>query len=349
MKKIALSVISLSILLLLSGCGEKEESTTTNDVIPVRVVLLTKTPVKKNIFSSGQFTTGDEAILSFKTGGVIKSIYVKEGDAVKKGQLLASLELTEIEAGVEQASAGYEKSLRDYNRVKQLYEDSVATLAQMQDAKTGFDVATQQFAAAKFNRNYSEIRALENGFILKKISSEGQIVGPGTPVLMTNGAGRGNWKLQVAVSDNEWAAVRVGDQAFIETDAAPGEKFSAVVSAKSEGVDPYTGTFSLELRLTSRPRLLPASGMFGRAEIVPSLKRELWTIPFESVLDGEGSTGYVFVSRDGETAQKIRVTIADFDGKEIFVSSGLENVKYLITTGSAYLRNNSKIKISGNK
>lgn len=349
MKKTLLSVITLTLLFLLPGCGEKEETTTANDVIPVRAVVLSKAPVKKNIFASGQFTTGDEAMLSFKTGGVIKSIYVKEGDAVKKGQLLASLELTEIEAGVEQAAAGYEKALRDYNRVKQLYEDSVATLAQMQDAKTGFDVAAQQLASAKFNRNYSEIRALENGFLLKKISTEGQIVGPGTPVLMTNGAGKGTWKLKVAVSDNEWAAVRVGDQATIETDAVPGEKTSAVVSAKSEGVDPYTGTFALELRLISRPSVLPASGMFGKAVIVPSLKRELWTIPFESVLDGDGNTGYVFISQDGETAQKIKITIADFDGKEIFVSSGLENAKFLITTGSAYLRNNSKIKISGNK
>ncbi len=341
-------IVSFAVIaVLITGCGKKEEDTKDSGVIPVKVLTLTKEVVKKNIFASGQFTTGDEALLSFKTGGIIRSIYVKEGDAVKKGQLLASLELTEIQAVVEQASAGYEKALRDYNRVKKLYEDSVATLAQMQDAKTGLEVASQQLASAKFNLSYSEIRALSSGFILKKLANEGQIAGPGMPVLMTNGAGNGEWKLKVALSDNEWAQIKTGDKAFVEIDASPGIKTAAVVSAKSEGVDPYTGTFSAELRLTSKSPVSPASGMYGRSEIIPSLSGEFWKVPFESVLDGEGNSGYVFVSDDGMTARKVKVSIADFSGSDILISGGLENTKCVITTGSAYLADNSKIKIAG--
>ncbi|MGY0039503.1 biotin/lipoyl-binding protein [Pedobacter sp. NJ-S-72] len=74
---------------------------------------------------SGQFTTDDEVLLSFKTGGIINSLLVKEGDAVKKGQLLATLNLTEINAQVQQTQLSYEKAKRDYQRTKNLYSDSV--------------------------------------------------------------------------------------------------------------------------------------------------------------------------------------------------------------------------------
>src|SRR3989339_2236405 len=143
MKKLFLiiSFFGIMVSFSLTGC-KKEETAATEDIIPVKVVELKKENVRRVITSSGQFSTDDETFLSFKTGGIIKTIFVKEGDAVKRGQLLAALELTEISAGVSQANAGYEKALRDYKRVDNLYKDSVATLAQLQDAKTGLEIST---------------------------------------------------------------------------------------------------------------------------------------------------------------------------------------------------------------
>ncbi|MFX4370069.1 hypothetical protein ABTA37_20270, partial [Acinetobacter baumannii] len=77
--------------------------------------------------------------------------------------LIATLNLTEINAQVQQAEIAYEKALRDYKRVTNLYKDSVANLEQMQNAKTALDVAQQQVTAANFNKNYSEIKALTDG------------------------------------------------------------------------------------------------------------------------------------------------------------------------------------------
>jgi multidrug efflux pump subunit AcrA (membrane-fusion protein) len=68
-------------------------------------------------YVSGQFTTDDEVMLSFKTTGIINKIYVKEGDAIQRGQLLATLNLTEIDASLEQARLALEKSTRDHQRI----------------------------------------------------------------------------------------------------------------------------------------------------------------------------------------------------------------------------------------
>lgn len=334
--------------IFLQACGGKktEIAKANSETIPVRVVSLQQESVSQSVTASGQFTTDDEAYLAFKTGGVIQRIFVNEGDPVKKGQLLATLYLTEINAQVQQAALGLEKAQRDYNRVSALYKDSVATLEQMQNAKTALDIAKQQVSAANFNQNYSEIRATESGYVLRKLASEGQVAGPGTPVLQVNGAGNKDWLLKVSVSDRQWNAIRKGDRANVATDAAPGQRLEAEVLRKSEGVDPVTGTFSVSLRLKQKPSGSIAAGLFGKAVIQPSEQVESWSIPYDAVLDGDAGTGYVFITNDNKTAEKVRITIASITENSVLVSAGLENARALIVSGNAYLNDKSPITIT---
>ena len=157
--KLILSV--LPVALLIASCGTKPEAAKTsneNKPIPVKVMSLNQNGEATEIELSGQFTTDDEVNLSFKTGGIINKVYVKEGDAIKQGQLLATLNMTEISAQVESYQIAFEKANRDYERVMKLYKDSVYTLEQLQNAKSGLDLARQQLNASQFNKNYSEIQ-----------------------------------------------------------------------------------------------------------------------------------------------------------------------------------------------
>ncbi len=330
------------------ACSEssgKSKKIVVGEKIPVQVMKLEKKNVSIPIHASGQFTTDDETNLSFKTGGVIEKIFVREGDRVKAGQLLATLDLTEIEAQVSQARLGYEKATRDYERVTNLYRDSVATLEQFQNAKTGLDVATRQYEAAKFNRTYSEIRAVSGGFVLKKQANAGQVISPGSTVITTNGAGSGKWFLKVGVSDRDWARINVNDEAIVFTDATPGQSLSGLVSKKSEGTDAYTGSFSIEITLKGKLPATIASGMFGKAEIRPASVQHSWAIPYDALLDGDGNSGYVFVTDNMKTARKAEVKISTLDDNTILVTAGLENAEALIVSGSAYLRDQSPIQI----
>lgn len=319
-----------------------------NDTIPVQVMKLNLESSNAAIPVSGQFTTNDEVMLSFKTGGIINSLLVKEGDAVKKGQLLATLNLTEINAQVQQAQLGYEKAKRDYQRTKNLYSDSVATLEQLQNSKTALQISQQQLNQVDFNRKYSEIHAPENGFILKKLADVGQQISSGTAVLQTNGAQSGKWELKVGISDREWAILKLNDPAKIETTAMPGQVLDGVVSRKSEGVDAATGTFTAYIRLTGQTPKAIAAGMFGKATLSPSKQMEHkgnWQIPYEALLDGDGSSGYVFITNDNKTAHRVKVTVAGIEKNTVTISEGLENAAALIISGSAYLTDNSKISI----
>ncbi len=334
--------------MLAFSCGNsrRPDEKVQEDIIPVKVQTLKQGSDGSVIRASGLFTTDDETILSFKNGGVINSILVKEGDAVKAGQLLATLNLTEVNAGAQQAALAKEKAERDYQRAYKLYKDSVATLEQMQNARTAMEVAGQQLKAVTFNRRFSEIRATVSGYVLQRFANEGQVVGPGTPVLQINGAGKGEWLLKVGVSDRQWAAISKGDRASVQSDALPGKPLQAFVFKKSEGIDPSSGTFSIHLKISDKKVPAIASGMFAKAEIYPSEKKaNTWTIPYDALLDGDGGTGYVFITNDGKHAEKIEVQVSEIRKDRVLITGGLEHAKYLIVSGSPYLNEGSEIKI----
>lgn len=342
------SLIALSSFILLS-CSDKTEEVKTDiptDVIPVKVIELQSSNIKRVINASGQFTTEDETMLSFKTGGIINKIYVKEGEQIQKGQLLATLDLTEINAQVNQAQIGYEKAQRDFKRAENLYRDSVASIEQFQNAKSALDFAQQQLNAAKFNLTYSEIRSITDGVVLKKIMNEGQITGPGSPVIQINSKGNADWVLKVNLSDKDWAYINIGDSALVQIDAIGKENLKSVVSSKSESVDFMTGSFSVDIKLINNKKIDIASGMFGKAIIHPKTNNVAWKIPYEALLDGNANEGYVFVTNDLKIAKKIAVKVGEIEDNNVCIKSGLENYKYIITSGSAYLTDNSLIKNS---
>lgn len=339
-------ILAAGLAVFAVSCKQKaEEKSVPDEVIPVTVMALQRQSLQQTVYTSGQFTTDDESNLAFKNGGIIHKIYVKEGDAVQQGELLATLDLTEINTVAQQASVSLQKAQRDYGRVVHLYRDSVATLEQMQNAKTALDIAKQQSVNANYNQSTNELRATQSGYVLQKFVNEGQVVGAGTPVLQINGAANSDWILKVGVSDNQWANIVVGDKATITTDAFPNKIFPAAVYKKSEGIDPVSGTFVLQLRLTGDDKKGIASGLFGKAEITPALTVHAWSIPIEALLDGDKNEGYVFVTNDEQKAKKIKVDIQRVENNKVIVSSGLENVKYLIIGGNAYLTDGSKIKV----
>jgi RND family efflux transporter MFP subunit len=347
MKNIFITIIILSAWLVQS-CSSSEGKNNTAIVnaeeIPVQIMKLQESQFRNEIQASGQFTTDDETNLAFKTGGVIEKIFVKEGDAIRKGQVLAKLNLTEIDAQVAQSRLSFEKAVRDLERVSNLYKDSVATLEQFQNAKTGAEVATQQYEAAKFNRSYSEIRAMSDGYVLRKLANEGQVIPSGTSVFQTNGAHKNKWLLKIGVSDREWSQIKTGDTATVFTDADTEKSYHAIVSRKSEGTDAATGSFTIELSLVNSPTSV-ASGMFGKAIISPTQLKTGWTIPYDALLDGDAKDAYVFVTNDNKTSHKVKVSVASIERDNVVISKGLENANALIISGSAYLRDNSPIRI----
>ena len=133
---------------------------------------------------SGRIYHKTEIKLAFKTGGLVQDVLVGEGDFVTKGQLLARLNLEEVDAAVAQARAAYRKSQRDIKRIAKLNETNVLSEQKLEDAKTEVIVRKADLEVAEFNQKYSEIRASVSGYILHRNIEVNELVQPGKTVFL---------------------------------------------------------------------------------------------------------------------------------------------------------------------
>ncbi|MCD9856772.1 efflux RND transporter periplasmic adaptor subunit [Epilithonimonas sp. JDS] len=335
-----------SLFLIISCKDEKKEVKPfeTADVIAVKTAAVNSLALGSDINASGLVTTENETTYSFKIGGVVSGVYVEEGQFFRKGQLLATLDETEIRAGLNQSDLNVQKNERDYKRATNLYKDSVYTLEQVQNTRTGLDIARRQKDAVAFNARYAKIYATADGFVSQKVVNKGEIVGPGSPVLMINETSHNNnYLLKVGLTDTEWASTKIGQKAVVTLDGYPGKKFDAFVFRKSQAADMALGSFQVELKLMMNESK-PAVGMFGKAEIKTGQSEDFNVIPYNSLLEADGNKAFVYVI-ENKKVKKRPITIARFENDKVFVKDGLQKDDQIVISNSAYLNEQSAIKI----
>lgn len=346
MKSRTILICLLTLPLFFSCKEEKKENNPFEnaDVIPIKTAEVQSLALKNNISASGLVTTENQANYGFKIGGVISRIYVEEGQFFKKGQLLATLDQTEINAGLNQTDLNVKKFERDYARANNLYKDSVYTLEQLQNTKTGLDIAKKQKDAVAFNSRYAKIYATTDGFVAHKIANEGEVVGSGSPILAINEISKNNnYLLKVGLTDKEWASVKIGQKAIVTLDGFPDEKFEATIFRKSQAADVALGSFQIELKLDMKDKK-PAVGMFGKAEIQSEKAEDFMVIPYSSLIEADGNKAFVFIV-EKDKVKRQPITINNFEKDKVFVKDGLQKKDQLVISNSAYLNEQSTIKI----
>jgi len=346
MKRIQFTVIAVA--LLLSSCKEHPKNTnplSEPDIIAVKVSPLSSFRVPTSVQVTGLVSTKDQANYSFKIGGVISRILVSEGDFFRKGQLLATLNTTEISAGLSQSNLGVDKAQRDYDRAMNLYKDSVFTLEQLQNTRTALDVARKGKEAVAFNERYAKIYATSDGFVSKKVANEGEVIGGGMPVLLTNTIQQNaSYLLKAGVTDREWSSIKAGQAAKVTLDGFPDQLFEATVYRKLQSADREIGSFQIELKLKLH-NVAPPVGMFGKADIEIDQVENAIVIPYNALVEADGKKGYVFTTVGADKVKKIPVNIMKFETDKVYLSDKMDGINQIIISNSAYLNEQSVVKI----
>lgn len=337
----------LIILFVLISCGkrskEMKQAILMDDVIAVNTEEIIEGNSFEPIEASGLVASTDESRLSFKTGGIIQKIYVKEGQNVTKGQLLATLNLTEINANVQQAAESVNKAQRDLKRISSLYADSVATLEQVQNLTTVLSVAKQNLQIVQYNRNYSQIHASNNGIIVKKIMNEGELAGPGNPIFFMNGSGKNEWILKVGLTDKDWAKLKIGDNAEVNLDAFPKQIFKGFITSLGQGADPSSGLYQIEIKINSLNKKF-AAGLFGVSKIYPNISPNQASVSVNALIEGNNQSGFVY-KIEGNKAKKVAVEVDHIANGRVYLKNYPEKISSVITNGSAYLVDGSIVKL----
>lgn len=328
----------------LAACSKRNSGTTAAEPMPVRVAAIRSGPASPAILVSGLVASRDEMRLSFKTGGIVRRIAVIEGQEVKRGQVLAEIELDEIGASVEQARQAADKAQRDLARGESLYADQVISLEQLQDLRTQASIASAQLSAARFNLGYSVITAPRDGVVLRRFVEERELVPAGQPVV-TLGARDGGYVVKAALADREIVQVGIGDTVEVRLDAFPDRTLPGTVVEVSRAADERSRLFPIEVRIDSTPLPL-ASGLVAKLAIWPARSRTetLLYAPLAAIVEGDGDRASVFVVAAGK-AKRQPVRIAFITNGAAALTEGLAEGDQVVTDGALYLEDGVAVRI----
>lgn len=337
----------LPLVLIVAACGGAD-ATPIDDAtraIPVRVALPQFRKDLPPIVLTGTLGAKEEVPLAFKIGGIVTRVAVEAGQAVREGDVLAELSLTEIDGQVSAAREGLAKARRDYARAERLHADSVVTLAQLQDARTGFDVAEAQANAAEFNRQYAVIRAPASGVVQRRSLEAGQLVSAGTSVIFLRTERKG-LVLRAAAADRDAVRIDVGARATLSFDAYPGEQFAGTVERVGVAASPTTGTYEVEISVDPERRRF-VSGLIGHAELRPKSASNLSFIPAEALLEVDGVNAAIFVlGADGTHVERRLVRVAFLDHGFAALVGALDASAQVVTAGATRLSEGSAVTVA---
>jgi RND family efflux transporter MFP subunit len=330
-------------LCALAGCKPADQAPV-KEATRVAAETVATGPSQPPVLTSGVITTAEELKLSFKVAGIVRRIAVAEGQAVIAGQPLAELELTEVQAQVEQARQLAEKAARDLARSTKLRADEVISEEELEGLRTQDAVARAALRAAEFNQSFARILAPRAGVVLRKLVEEREFVQPGQAVLVVGPSAAG-YIVRAGLSDRDVVRLRLSDPATVTLDAFPGQTLRGRITVLPGAADPATGLFEIQVELEATPLKL-VSGLSVRLRIDPVVASEssLPYAPIAAVIEADGNRGAVFVVQDG-IARRRPVRIAFIGATSVAIADGLRAGESVVTDGALYLQDGEPVQI----
>ena len=331
--------------LVLVGCGKAAPSEPAAPT-PVEVVTGALPSTGQTLSATGALKRQREMTLSFRIPGVITRLSVDDGDPVKAGQVIATLDPAAVDSRLRQAAADLDRARRDEARYAQLADAGVVSRQRAEAQRTGAASAQAAYDAAAFDRRWARLVAPATGVVLARSAQAGEVVQPGQAVVvMADEASP--LVLRVPLSDRDIGKVTVGTRATVTLDALPGQALTAKVSRIGQRAGPQSGAIEIEITLPNRPGL--RSGMIATASIMATTgsiaPQTHLRLPAEAILEANSKTGFVMTyDPASRKARRMAVGFAGFDGDDALVS-GLAAGTQVITAGAGYVTDGQAVLV----
>ena len=269
-------------------------------------------------------------VTSRGTPGLVRGIYVKQGDYVKKGQLLVKLDDALIKRQLEQAQTQLDFANNLYNRKNNLWKENIGTEVDVLTAKNNVDQAQRQIDILKeqwaFTNVYAEMSGIADEVTIK--------VGETFP--SANGyikiVSNTDLKVIVQVPDNYSASVKTGSTMQVTLPDID-KSFTANVSVSGKVIDPNSRTFYADARVPAGMSVRP--NQLAMVKILDYSAQEVISVPVNTLqTDEQGKYVLVAVNNNGKIyAQKKHVEIGQLYGDRVEIKTGLSSGDMLITEG----------------
>ena len=345
MKKNKLYLILPAIALLAWSCGDEEKETLKQQSVEVKTDTVKYTEVVGENRFSGTVKADDKLMLSTKIFGQVDAVLVKEGDKISKGQLLVKIKSNDLAAkqntansGVKAAKTNMENTIKNYDRIKTLFDKGSATQKELEDMTAAKEAAIAQHKEAQHQLtevndylSYANLTSPINGFVSKKMVNVGDMANPGQPILALESMEE--LKLEANVPAFEISKFEVNDSVKITVADAGLEDVNGVV----ERIVPsssFSGQYKVVVALNQQHKSLKP-GMFARISLLKDSEKKL--LIHKSSITTKGQLSGVYTVNQQAEAMLRWIRLGKEYGDKVEVLSGLIEGEQLITSSTSKL------------
>ena len=343
MKKLLGYILAIVLFItFLVSCGDKIEPGTTEkkEALVVKVSLavaeLTQQPFLYE--AVGTVTARTASTVSSKLMGVIQAVHVREGDLVKKGDLLVTIDQRQVTAHLAKAQARAEVAAKEYKRFQQLLETQSASQQEFERAEAQYRQAQAAVAAAMVSTKDAQVRAPYDGRVVAKMVNSGDLASPGTPFL--NLEQEGLYCTDLVLPERHIQSVQVGITVKVVVPAMNNREFDGEVGRIVPTADARSRSFQVKVRMPEGPNY--KSGMFARVSI-PVGGTGMMLIPNSAIVT-QGQLNGIFVVDNTRMARFRLVRIGKKVGQQVEVISGLTDGQRYVSTVPLNLKDGVKVE-----
>ncbi|NMM50285.1 efflux RND transporter periplasmic adaptor subunit [Marinigracilibium pacificum] len=310
-----------------------------SNAIPVNYIIAEEKLFSNQISVTGKVLANESVELRVERGGKVDKIFFKEGDFVKKGQLLLSTNVDDLKAQVSKAKYNLKLKEQTEYRQDELLKREAISQEEYDLALTELNTALADIQLLEAEIAKSEVRAPFSGYIGLRYVSEGSYIAPTTPI--ANLYSLNPAKIEFALPAKYIGTLNSGQTVSFNIDAVDKE-FQGKVYAIEPGVDPATGAITVRAIAGNDNKIL-RPGQFTKVMIDLEARENAILVPNQAVIpELEGHK--VYVVKDGKASVR-KVNIGIRTPTEIEIMSGLNEGDSVITTGLLQINEGTNLEL----
>jgi len=315
-------------------------------------IAVTVSEVSTGVFNhfiqvSGTAEAVKEAYISPEVGGQIREIYVKEGDYVERGTILAKLNTEVTESSILDLQSSLYLAVVVYEKQKRLWDQGIGSEIQYLNAKNNKESLEQKLVTLKAQQEMAILKSPVNGVVDKIYRKRGELALPGQQLMQI--VNLEEMYINADVSETYLSSVKAGDIVKLEFPVYPDMQMEAPVYRKGDVINPSNRTFTIQVKLKNPDRALKPN-ILSVINIKDFSSDSAVVIP--SVLIKQDITGsylYTIREEEGKTiARKIYVTTGQSYEDKTMVVSGLQAGQKIIDQGYNMVSDGSEVNVKTN-
>ena len=343
MKYIKPSIIAIAAAVLMTACGQKEQSNNTatsgQETQKAAPVVSVVTAQAEDVDISNTFTSNIEPYATnnivSQTAGRIVSIRAEVGDKVRKGQVLATMD----DVNLAKTRMQYVNDSTELARLTELYNIGAVAQSDYDMAKLALNVTKKTYQNLAEN---TYLRSPINGVVTARNYDKGDMYSMAQPIFVVEQIQP--VKLLINVSESLFTQVHEGMDLDVEVDSYPGESFKGKVNLLYPTVNATTHTFPVEVVCENKDlRLRP--GMFARVTATFGTNHHV-VAPDVAVVKQQGSgEHFIYVLNADNTVKYTKVELGKRMGNRYEIVSGLNEGDKIVTEGQIRLKDGVSVTV----